>query len=188
MTTQLLKATFESDKDYDSIEEMCKHEKLQIPVLNVFGQKWHCVPYVKRVIISPPATIILWEDDTKTVCKCSEGDEFDVEKGIAMCFLKKMFGNPSQVRKFIDKCLKENSVECSQHLIEGKKAYTGNATKLIEEVCMADYSKLTGFFDLVFCKDCKYFNGSASVEKGGICNKHFSYMDDEGFCSKGERR
>jgi len=80
--------------------------------LHMYEQDWFCAPFVKRVIISPPATIILWQDDTKTVCKCSEGDEFDAEKGIAMCFLKKMFGNPSQVRKFFDKWMKENSVEC----------------------------------------------------------------------------
>lgn len=41
--------------------------------------------------------------------------------------------------------------------------------------------------EVIRCKDCKYFNGSASVEKGGICNKHLSYVDDEGFCSWGEK-
>lgn len=110
MIKQMISATFGTDGDYDTIEEMCKHERLHIPGLDIYGQKWYCVPYVKRVIISPPATIILWEDDTKTICKCSEGEEFDIEKGIAMCFLKKMFGNPSQVRKFIGKCVKENAI------------------------------------------------------------------------------
>ena len=123
MITQTLKATFEyeSDKYYDSIEEMCKHEKLDIPVLNVYGQRWHCVSFVKRVIINNPATIVLWEDGTKTICKCAEGDTFDAEKGIAMCFLKKMFGNPSQVRKFIGKWAEENEPYIEGRLHERDK-------------------------------------------------------------------
>lgn len=186
MIKQLISARFYTDKDYESLEDMCKHEKLKIPELNIYGQRWHCAPFVRRVIISPPATIILWQDDTKTVCKCSEGDEFDAEKGIAMCFLKKMFGNPSQVRKFIDKWMKENSVECSQHLIEGKKSYTGNATKLTEEVYMADYSKLTGSLNLVFCKDCKWYEMGEEetyCRELGIFN-----TDPTSYCSYARRK
>lgn len=59
------------------------------------------IPFVENVIINPPATIVFWNDGTKTVCKCSKGDTFDAEKGIAMCFMKKIFGNPSQVRRFM---------------------------------------------------------------------------------------
>lgn len=44
---------------------------------------------VKRVIVNGPATIVLWEDGTKTVAKCLPEDKFDFEKGIAICFMKK---------------------------------------------------------------------------------------------------
>lgn len=64
--------------------------------------------WVKKVIINQPATIVIWKDGTKTVCKCSEGDTFDPQVGIAMCFMKKMFGNPSQVRKFMKQWIKED--------------------------------------------------------------------------------
>ena len=50
-------------------------------------------PEVKKVIFNDPATIILWVDGTKTVVKCSEGDEYDPEKGLAFCYMKKIFGN-----------------------------------------------------------------------------------------------
>ena len=50
-------------------------------------------PEVKKIIFNDPATIILWADGTKTVVKCSEGDEYDPEKGIAFCYMKKIFGN-----------------------------------------------------------------------------------------------
>ena len=34
-----------------------------------------------------------WEDGTKTIVKCGDEDEWDVEKGLAMCYVKKLFGN-----------------------------------------------------------------------------------------------
>ena len=48
---------------------------------------------IKDVIFNPPATIILWEDGTKTVVKAQNGEPFDPEKGMAMAIVKKTFGN-----------------------------------------------------------------------------------------------
>lgn len=48
---------------------------------------------IKKVIFNVPATIILWEDGTKTVVKCSDHDIFDPEKGLAMAIAKKALGN-----------------------------------------------------------------------------------------------
>lgn len=47
---------------------------------------------VKKVIVNGPATIIFWEDGDKTVSICDKDDEFDIEKGIGMCFMKKALG------------------------------------------------------------------------------------------------
>lgn len=47
---------------------------------------------IKDVIFNDPATIVYWADGTKTVVKAQE-DEFDPEKGLAMAFSKKLFGN-----------------------------------------------------------------------------------------------
>lgn len=49
--------------------------------------------HIKNVIFNAPATIVYWEDGSKTVVKCQEGDEFDPEKGITMAFFKRMHGN-----------------------------------------------------------------------------------------------
>ena len=38
---------------------------------------------IKKVIFNPPATIVFWKDDTKTVVK-AQGEAFDPEKGLAM--------------------------------------------------------------------------------------------------------
>ena len=61
----------------------------------------------RKVIFNPPATIVLWEDNTKTVVKCSEDDIFNKEKGLAMCFAKKSLGNKGSYnnvfKKFINR-------------------------------------------------------------------------------------
>ena len=47
---------------------------------------------IKMVIFSPPATIVLWSDGTKTVVK-AENEPFDKEKGLAMAICKRTSGN-----------------------------------------------------------------------------------------------
>lgn len=47
---------------------------------------------IERVVFSGPATIVFWDDGTKTVVKCTDGDDYSYEVGIAMATLKKIFG------------------------------------------------------------------------------------------------
>lgn len=47
---------------------------------------------IKNVKFNPPATIVFWTDNTKTVVKCN-GEDYDPEKGLAMCICKKVLGN-----------------------------------------------------------------------------------------------
>lgn len=47
---------------------------------------------IKNIIYNDPATIVFWEDGTKTVVKANN-EKFDKEKGLAMCFAKKAMGN-----------------------------------------------------------------------------------------------
>lgn len=63
------------------------------------------LPNIKKVIFNNPATIVLWDDGTKTVVKCDEpcitcqdprdnqNPRFDPEKGLAMAIAKKALGN-----------------------------------------------------------------------------------------------
>ena len=48
---------------------------------------------IRKVIFSGPATIVFWNDRSKTVVKCTKGDQLNYEMGIAMCALKKLFGD-----------------------------------------------------------------------------------------------
>ena len=47
---------------------------------------------IKDVIFNDPATIVFWEDGTKTVVKAKD-EAFDPEKGLAMAFAKKAQDN-----------------------------------------------------------------------------------------------
>ena len=59
---------------------------------------------IKRVIYNDPATIILWNDGTKTIAKCQEGDTYDREKGFVIAYLKKMIGNTTFRNEFEKWC------------------------------------------------------------------------------------
>lgn len=58
--------------------------------------------FVKKVIFNAPATIVFWYDGTKTVVKCGPNDVYDPEKGFAIAFMKRFFGNNLEFHK----CLK----------------------------------------------------------------------------------
>ena len=68
---------------------------------NTWFSAYHLAPLkgfasaIKKVIFNDPATIVLWNDGTKTVVKCQEGDEYSKEKGLALCIAKKHLGNKS---------------------------------------------------------------------------------------------
>ena len=57
---------------------------------------------IKRVIFSDPATIVFWEDGTKTVVK-AHNEKFDPEKGLAMAVCKRVYGDKYH-RIFKDHC------------------------------------------------------------------------------------
>ena len=63
---------------------------------------------LEDIIINPPATIVKWDDGTKTVVKCQNGDVYDAEKGIALCFMKKMFDNKSSYNEVIKEAIAVN--------------------------------------------------------------------------------
>lgn len=61
------------------------------------------LPNIKKVIFNKPATIVLWGDNTKTVVKCADGEEYSEEVGLAMCIAEKYCGNYSQFKKAVRK-------------------------------------------------------------------------------------
>ena len=61
----------------------------------------------KKVIFNNPATIVFWDDGTKTVVKCGDDDVYDPEKGVALCFMKKALGNHGNFNYILKDCVKQ---------------------------------------------------------------------------------
>ena len=57
---------------------------------------------IDRVIFNDPATIILWNDGSKTVVKRSDDDVWDYEKGFCMAVIKKLYGNTRKIKRFME--------------------------------------------------------------------------------------
>ena len=77
-------------------------------VLNTIRTAQTVIPKIKDVIYNDPATIVFWEDGTKTVVKC-KNEKFDPEKGLAMAFSKKMLGNKGNYYNIFKKWLPEEN-------------------------------------------------------------------------------
>jgi len=65
---------------------------------------------IKKVVFNAPATIVFWDDGTKTVVKC-ENEEYDPEKGLAMAIAKKALGNQGNYYNQFKKWLPEKEEE-----------------------------------------------------------------------------
>lgn len=59
-----------------------------------------------RVIFNGDVTIAIWKDGTKTLVRCQEGDTFDKEKAIALCYMKKALGNRGSFNETLKKWIK----------------------------------------------------------------------------------
>ena len=64
---------------------------------------------IKKIMYKPPATIVFWNDGTKTVTTCAEGDEFNPYVGIMSAFMKKVFGTETFHAK-MDRAMKKIEV------------------------------------------------------------------------------
>lgn len=70
-----------------------------------------CVPGIKNVIFNYPATIVFWEDGTKTVVKCQPDDDYSRETGLALCIAKKALGNKGNFNDVFMKWAKHDDME-----------------------------------------------------------------------------
>lgn len=66
---------------------------------HIFSENY--VPDIKSLIFNPPFSTVLWDDDTTTVSKTMEGDEFDPMVGFSICVLNKIFDSKNEYKKLI---------------------------------------------------------------------------------------
>ena len=64
--------------------------------------------YPVKVIFHDPATIVFWDDGSKTVVKCQKDDTYNEEMGLALCFAKKAMGNKSNFNNVFKKWIPED--------------------------------------------------------------------------------
>ena len=83
------------------VTDYCKNEVLA--TIKLAETKNFYSLNVSKIIFNPPATIVFWEDGTKTVVKCSAEDEFSEYYGFLAALGKKVYENNSQIKKLIDK-------------------------------------------------------------------------------------
>lgn len=63
---------------------------------------------VEKIITNGPATIVFWNDRTKTIVKREIDDEDDLYNAVASALAKKVFGSTSKFHKTIDKKYRTN--------------------------------------------------------------------------------
>lgn len=81
---------------------------------SVIEEKIKEMPNIEKVIFNNGHTIILWSDKTKTVVACQNGEEFDPEKGFALAFMKKYFGNTGKYFNIVKKWCGESNFYVSE--------------------------------------------------------------------------
>ena len=87
----------------------------QFKYLEELMKKWNCEiinnnPSITNVIFNDPATIVFWDDGTKTVVK-AKNEPYDPEKGLAMAITKKSLGNQSNYYNEFKKWLPEEKAK-----------------------------------------------------------------------------
>ena len=60
------------------------------------------IPRISRIIFNNPATIVIWEDGTKTIVRCMKGEKFEKYAGFAAACMKKMFGSTSLAKSIVE--------------------------------------------------------------------------------------
>ena len=65
---------------------------------------------VKKVIFNGPKTVVIWEDGSKTIASCGEGDQFDPYTGFCAAVAKKVFGSTSAVKKILAPFMPEKTI------------------------------------------------------------------------------
>ena len=93
------------------------------------------LPEIKNVKFDGPATIVFWADGTKTVVKCQDGDDYSEEVGLAMCIVKKAFGNKSKYNDIFKKWCNSYDIETDDDcLSEAYKQFRNHILKTFNEI------------------------------------------------------
>lgn len=123
---------------------------------------------IKNVIFNDPATIVYWNDGTKTVVKCQPGDTFSEELGLAMAISKKFLGNKGNFNDVFKSFLpeKDEKVEKTERNISIEKM-----RNYLDAYCVSQSR----------CLRCSLYEFSCLKSKGFLAKEGDNYRvtDDE---------
>lgn len=109
MKSEAIKRSCDKYIDYCKHDIECTKEMYKQIVNTRYGiGTARMLPEIADVIFNGPATIVQWTDGTKTVVKCSKGENFDPEKGLAMAIAKKALGNKGNYYEVFKKFIPED--------------------------------------------------------------------------------
>lgn len=91
---------------------------------------------VEKVIINPPATIVIWKDGHKEVVKCSKDEDFNPEVGVAMCFMKRIFESRNQFTKLVDGAWDEYKKQFQKDIEKHVASYEFHEDPLERSLCL----------------------------------------------------
>ena len=115
---------------------------------------------IKNVIFNPPATIVFWTDNSKTVVK-AENEIFDPEKGLAMAIAKKALGNKGNYYETFKKWMPKTESK------EEPKTESKEEPKTELKDCTAEeQSKKNG------CHNCAFYSRSIIERPCNNCNPY----------------
>lgn len=101
---------------------------------------------IKNVIFNPPATIVFWTDNTKTVVKAQDGESYDPEKGLTMAICKKVYGNEgnyfNKIKKWTEPYIEEENQMIdlvaeilAKHIAAGQKKVEPTVLPINKDIC-----------------------------------------------------
>ena len=118
-------------------EELRKEILSKMATINVAETTNFYSLNVSKIIFNPPATIVFWEDGTKTVVKCAAEDEFNEYYGFLVALGKKVYESNSQIKKLIDKKAERHENKKGEKDIPGVSM--DSLTEALEYLCKGTF-------------------------------------------------
>lgn len=93
------------------------------------------IPQIKNIVydIDQGTTIVFFKDGTKEISRLMEDDTFDKEQGVAMCIMKRMFGNRSKWKRVVDGGVEKKSKSTKNEKCDNKKSVTESTAEKPKE-------------------------------------------------------
>ena len=78
---------------YIDVKKLFKHHNIPGTFVYINEKGKVCQVSIKEVMFCNPATIVFWDDDTKTVVRCGKDNVYDPEAGLLWAIAEKLYGN-----------------------------------------------------------------------------------------------